>query len=120
MPATPPGSVTRGRRGGRVDAASAPKRRRSARRRRTGPRLRLPLEQLLGGEEVDPAVDQVQQPAHRALLLDLLLDEPLQELEAAVIRRRRRGAGERVELSGHAKLALKSGPDRLPGRGVPA
>src|SRR5450759_4949606 len=81
-------------------------------------RLRLPVEQLLGSKEVDPAVDEVEQFAHRALLLDLLLEEPLKERKAAVIRAILGRAGERVELARDADLALESGLHCRPRRGV--
>src|SRR5512140_1347760 len=67
-------------------AAGAPDRMAGRRARRPRPAgtaaagLRLHVQKLLGREEVDPAVDEVEEPTHRALLLHLLVDEPLEEL----------------------------------------
>src|SRR5687767_12539446 len=44
-----------------------------------------PVEQGLGLEQVDPALDEVDDGLDLGLLLDLLLDEPLQELVTAMI-----------------------------------
>jgi hypothetical protein len=46
------------------------------------PGLRLDdlVQQLLRLEEVDPAGEEIEQGPHGAFLLDLLVDEPLQEL----------------------------------------
>ena len=63
---------------------------------------------LLGLEQVDPAVDQVEHGRHRALLLHLLLDEPLDELEGPVVLRVAGGVGQRLELLGRLGLLTHS------------
>ena len=76
---------------------------------------RDPVEQRLGLEQVDAAVDEVQERRHGALLLHLLLDEPLHELERPVVLRVPGGVGQRLELRGDLGLARLGDLDRLAG-----
>ena len=65
------------------------------------------VEQGLRLEQVDAAVDEVDDRLQLGLFLDLLLDEPLQELVAAVIAGRRATRGHPVELGGDLPLGLE-------------
>ena len=84
-------------------------------RRQSPPRLLGgdPLQLRLGLEQVQAALDEGEQRRHRALLLDLLLDEPLEELEGPVVVRLAGRGGEILELLGDATLAGLRDRDRL-------
>ena len=71
------------------------------------------VEQGLGLEQVDAAVDEVDDRLQLGLLLDLLLDEPLEELEAAVVAGRGRDGGHPVELRGDVRLRLERALGRV-------
>ena len=70
---------------------------------------------LLRVEQVDPAVDEVEQARGRPLLLDLLLDEPQEELEGPVVLGVAGRVGEDLELAGDLALAGLRDDDRVAG-----
>src|SRR5262245_5736753 len=75
--------------------------------------LLVRVEQRLGLEQVDAAVDQVDEMADLRLLLDLLGDEPLKELEASVVPGAPSDLGRFIELPGHGTLGLERALDRV-------
>ena len=83
------------------------------------PRRRLLelVEERLGLEQVDAAVDEVDDVLDLRLLLDLLLDEPLEELVAAVVAVGDRDSRHPVELGGDRPLRLEGA---LRGRRAPS
>src|ERR1035437_2749786 len=91
LPRRPP----RARRYGPASArrrSAARQRSRLLESRRKSPTLPADLaQQLLSLEKVDAAGEQVEQGPHGALFLHLLVDEPLQELEPAMVPRGDRG-----------------------------
>src|ERR671917_1238806 len=61
----------------------------------------------------DGALGDGQQVAHRGLLLDLLLEEPLHELLARVVARLAGDLEQLGDLDGHLALLLEREADRL-------